>query len=224
MRSPSSSARDGCRRVATVAPGAGGRRILAPGISERRQHPQNPEERGLHGAGLLGKNQRTSRTTSVRRPRAEWIEIPVPAIIDQATFDAAQHRLRRNQELSSRHCKHTYLLSGYLNCGRCGRRMTGTAPKGGRRYHCSSVHNTHDPNAQCRGSVAAGALERQVWDAVNRVLQDPELIAAEVARQDAHAEEQRQGIHQELAAIDAALMKCEKEAQRWAEGLRGRGD
>jgi site-specific DNA recombinase len=141
----------------------------------------------------------------------------VPAIIDRATFDAAQHRLRRNKELSSRHCKHTYLLSGYLLCGRCERRMTGTAPKGGRRYHCSSVHNIHDPNAQCRGSVAAGALEGQVWEAVNRVLEDPELIAAEVVRQDAHADEQRQAIHRELAAIDAALMKCEKEAQRWAE-------
>ena len=197
--------------------GGGGRRILAPGIWNDASIHKILRNEAYTGRAYWGKNQRTSRTTSVRRPRAEWIEIPVPAIIDQATFDAAQHRLRRNQELSSRHCKHTYLLSGYLNCGRCGRRMTGTAPKGGRRYHCSSVHNTHDPNAQCRGSVAAGALERQVWDAVNRVLQDPELIAAEVARQDAHAEEQRQGIHQELAAIDAALMKCEKEAQRWAE-------
>jgi len=199
--------------------GAGGGRwrILAPGIWNEASVHKILRNEAYTGQAYWGKTERTSRTTSVRRPQSEWIEIPVPAIIDRATFDAAQHRLRRNQEQSPRHCKHTYLLSGYLHCGQCGRRMTGTAPKGGRRYHCSSVRNTHDPHARCRGSVAAGALERQVWDAVARVLAEPELIAAEVAHQEAHAEEQRQEIHRELAAIDAALMKCEKEAQRWSE-------
>jgi site-specific DNA recombinase len=201
--------------------GGGGRRIVAPGIWNDASIHKILRNEAYTGRAYWGKNQRTSRTTSVRRPRSEWIEIPVPAMIDRATFDAAQHRLRRNQELSSRNCKHTYLLSGYLHCGRCGRRMTGTAPKGGGRYHCSSVHNTHDPHARCRGSMAAGALERQVWDAVTRLLEKPELIAAEVARQEAHAEEQRQGIHRELAAIDAALLKCDREAQRWADAYAG---
>jgi chromosome segregation ATPase len=95
--------------------------------------------------------------------------------------------------------------------------MTGTAPKGGRRYRCNSLTGLHDPDIRCQGSVQADEAERQVWDAVARLLAKPELIAAEVARQEAHADEQRQGIHRELAAIDAALTKCEKEAQRWAE-------
>jgi site-specific DNA recombinase len=150
--------------------GGGRRRLLAPGVWNETSVHKILRNEAYTGRAYWGKSQRTSQTTSVRRPRSEWIEILVPAIIDQATFDAAQQRLRRNQARSSRHCKHSYLLSGYLHCGHCRRRMTGTAPKGGRRYHCSSVRNTHDPQTRCRGSVAAEASERQVWAAVEEFL------------------------------------------------------
>jgi hypothetical protein len=60
-------------------------------------------------------------------------------------------------------------------------------------------------------------VEAQVWTAIMHVLEQPELIAAEVARQGARADEQRAEIGQQLAVIEAALAKCDREAQRWAE-------
>jgi site-specific DNA recombinase len=210
----------GRERVSTrgeAGSGGGKRRLAAPEVWCETSVHKILRNETYTGWAYWNKSRRTGKTTSVRRPRAEWVAIPVPAIIDQASFHDAQQRLRRNAEQSRRSAMHAYLLSSYLCCGRCGRRMTGTAPKGGRRYHCSSVRNTHDPQARCRGSVAASPLEQQVWDAIVRILEQPELIAAEVARQEAQAEEQRQVMQRELAAIDTALEACEKEARRWAE-------
>ena len=43
------------------------------------------------------------------------------------------------------------------------------------------------------------------------------IIAAEVARQEASAEAQRAALRQEVACIDAALAKCDRESKRWDE-------
>jgi site-specific DNA recombinase len=170
------------------------------------------------GRAYFGKNRRVSKTTRVRRPPSEWIEIPVPAIVDGETFEAAQRQLERNRALAPRNRKYEYLLSGgRFRCGRCGRTMIGKAPNGVRRYCCNSLRTPHDPEIICRGSVAAEAVERQVWDAVLKLLEQPELIAAEVAKQEATADDQRGEIRRQMALIETALAKCERDEQRWAE-------
>jgi site-specific DNA recombinase len=170
------------------------------------------------GRAHFGKYRRLSKTTRVRRPPEEWIAIAVPAIIDRETYEAVQRQLERNRARAMRNRKHDYLLiGGHFRCGRCGRAMTGTAPKGRRRYYCNSLRTPHDPEHTCRGWVAAEDVERQVWAAVVRVLDKPKLIAAEVARQEATAEDQRAEIRGQFALIDTALAKCDREAQRWAD-------
>jgi chromosome segregation ATPase len=52
---------------------------------------------------------------------------------------------------------------------------------------------------------------------VVNVLEHPDLIAAEVARQETTADDQRAEVAHELSALDAALTKLDREAQRWAE-------
>jgi hypothetical protein len=86
-----------------------------------------------------------------------------------------------------------------------------------RYYTCNSQHQFLDPALRCRGSIRADVIEPKVWGTVLRVLEDPELIAAKVARQGASAEVQRAAIMQQLALIDSALAKCDREAQRWAD-------
>ena len=67
------------------------------------------------------------------------------------------------------------------------------------------------------GPGGAEEVERQVWAAVVRVLEEPELIAAEVAKQETTAEDQRAEIRRQVALIETALTKCDREAQRWAD-------
>jgi hypothetical protein len=50
-----------------------------------------------------------------------------------------------------------------------------------------------------------------------RVLEQPELIAAEVMRQETQADEQRGEIRQQLEIIEAGMTKCDRETQRWAD-------
>ena len=51
-------------------------------------------------------------------PREAWMAMPVPAIIRQETFEAAQHRLERNVQMARRHnTAHEYLLRGLVSCG-----------------------------------------------------------------------------------------------------------
>lgn len=65
----------------------------------------------------LNKKKRTLR------PESEWIPIYVPAIIDEATWQAAQKQLQENKDLAKRNVKRDYLLNGLVTCARCGRAM-----------------------------------------------------------------------------------------------------
>jgi site-specific DNA recombinase len=116
------------------------------------------------------------------RPREEWIAIPVPALIDQATFDRAQEQLARNIALSWRHnTKYTYLLRCLLTCQHCGLAMFGvtykaTATLPERRYYiCHGKDHVASAREQpCpRRRVKADELETAVWAHIRQLLEDP---------------------------------------------------
>jgi site-specific DNA recombinase len=54
------------------------------------------------------------------RPPEEWITIPVPAIIDENTFEIAARRLADNRRFAARNSKQPSLLMGLAACSRCG--------------------------------------------------------------------------------------------------------
>jgi site-specific DNA recombinase len=174
---------------------------------------------GYTGEAAWGKRERLTRTTTRARPVSSWVSFRVPPIIDPATFEAAQHALRNHQRWATRNRKREYLLTGgVLTCGRCGRTMSGTCRRREMRYYrCGSWLSVLDPALRCAGSVRADGLEAQVWTAVVHVLEQPELIAAEIRRQEQGTEAKRAEIGHQLALIDAALAKCERESQRWAD-------
>ncbi|MDQ3831693.1 MAG: recombinase family protein [Candidatus Tectomicrobia bacterium] len=174
---------------------------------------------GYTGEAAWGKRERLTRTTTRARPVSAWVPIQVPAIIDPAMFEAAQHALQNHQRWASRNRKREYLLTGgVLTCSRCGRAMSGTCRRGEVRYYrCSSWQSVLEPALRCAGNVRADGLEAQVWTAIVRVLEQPELIAAEIIRQEQGAETKRAELRQQLALIDAGLEKCDRAAQRWAD-------
>jgi len=62
------------------------------------------------------------------RPESEWVIADGlhPALVDQATFDAAQDRLK-SRRFNTGNCRRSdgYLLTGLIYCGSCGGRMHG---------------------------------------------------------------------------------------------------
>ena len=95
---------------------------------------------GISSVGSILKND--AYTGTWRYGRRNWdeeeqIEVDVPTIIDEATWETAQQRREKNKRRSKRNRKHDYLMAGRLVCGACGRNLIGNPSYGyhkGKRY------------------------------------------------------------------------------------------
>jgi site-specific DNA recombinase len=114
------------------------------------------------------------------RPREEWVEIPVPPLISEETFELAQAQLAHNRRFARRHTKEPSLLQGLLVCGQCGyaiHRKRGV-------YRCWGRDAwRRRPKAVCTAPVTRqDHLDALIWGEVIRLLEDPTLVEAELAR------------------------------------------
>lgn len=152
-------------------------------------------------------------TGRIAKPKYEWIEIPdaTPAIISQELFDAAQKQLQINRRKAKRNVRREYLLHGHVYCRQCGRAYwsgIATTYLNGkryqkRRYRCSGSQRIVSPVNQCRNKGwSANTLEPLVWEQLKRVLNNPDLIVAEM-------EKQRQDANQ-LGVLEAELQQVER--------------
>jgi site-specific DNA recombinase len=119
---------------------------------------------------------------------ADWIAIPVPALIDAGVAEQTHAQLARNAALSFRNnCKHTDLLRCLLTYGSCQLAMHGmthpaTAQQPERRYYRC---NGKDPILSGRGrictrpAIPCAELERAVWEHVMASLQEPAQLLAQ---------------------------------------------
>jgi site-specific DNA recombinase len=201
---------------------SGGSKSQGVGVWSASSIHQVLTNQAYTGTAHFNQRKRVSKTTKRQRPEDEWIAFTVPPIIDQAIFHAVHEQLRLNQVHARRNQRREYLLSGRIRCAQCGRAMAGTATmQGRRRYRCTSRSSLMDQGQRCSGSISGDQAESRVWQAIEHVLQQPEIIANEVARQQAHTEEQRTELEREIALIKDALAKCDREEQRWAQAYVG---
>lgn len=86
------------------------------------------------------RNPDTKRRTRRLRPESEWVvhDMPDLRIVDQATWERAQTRLRAGSR-PGRGAKPRYLLSGLLECGVCGAKFIIIGGKHS-RYRCGTSH------------------------------------------------------------------------------------
>jgi site-specific DNA recombinase len=138
-------------------------------------------------ARLQGRSvPRATRTTS--RPREDWTEIPVPAIVTGETFERVQQRLADNKRFAARNTKVASLLQGLAACSACGygyyRTSTRTTNKTIYYYRClGSDDYRHEGGRVCHNQpVRADYLDTLVWDHVTGLLADPALIRAEISK------------------------------------------
>ena len=116
----------------------------------------------------------------------EHISIPVPPLLDGATWQKAQEQLSENSLRSRRNNKkHSYLLRSLIRCPRCGGAYTGCYQHGSRRYRCNRAHWTvSSTGTRCTpGAIPAQPVEDAVWEAIKGAMQRPEVLASEYTRQ-----------------------------------------
>ena len=160
---------------------------------------------------------RQNRKSSARRRAAEeWITIPVPAIVDEQTWQTTQDQLDRNALLAPRNNKrHQYLLRGLIRCPRCGGNYVGQAKGGHRNYRCNRTDWEKSSTGQrCSpGSVKADLLEEAVWDAVTGALRRPDLLRMEYERRlsDSH---RAASLESERGQLRLAFKRISKQEER----------
>jgi site-specific DNA recombinase len=154
---------------------------------------------------------------TVDRPREQWLEIPVPAIVDEDTFARVQARLEDNKRFAARNTKVPSLLQGLAACTACGyacyRTSTRTTSKKIYYYRCVGSDNyRYEGGRVCSNQpVRADYPGKVVWEHITGLLADPALIRAEIdkrleqARTFDPATRQRKRLEAALAKATASI-------------------
>jgi len=141
-----------------------------------------PARRRKSALQPVGPGQSQQPTTA-----EEWIAVPVPAIISQETFEAAQSRLDRNVQMARRNnTTYEYLLRGLVSCGQCRLACSGRTLHPGYHYYFCRGRTDSLRLAQgerCTARYApAQALDALVWQDLCRILREPDLITHDLER------------------------------------------
>ena len=147
------------------------------------------EPAGLNRTARLAGRTVPRQVRTQDRPREEWTGIPVPALVDEETFDRAQQRLADNKRFASRNTKVPSLLQGIAACASCGYgyyRTTTTTTAGNKIYYyrCLGSDDYRYPGGRICGNkpVRADYADKVIWDHVTALLADPALIRAEIGK------------------------------------------
>jgi site-specific DNA recombinase len=122
------------------------------------------------------------------RPRADWIEIAVPAIVDEDIFAQAQELLLQNKKLGPRRTITPSIVQGLVSCSKCGYALSRTSTRSSARkihyYRClGSDAWRHLSDHVCDNPpVRQDRLDHVVWTEMVRLLEDPTMIQSELDR------------------------------------------
>ena len=146
------------------------------------------ESPGLNRRARLEGRSVPRASKTVGRPREEWIEIPVPAIVTAETFGRAAQRLADNKRYAARNTKVPSLLQGLAACSACGYGYYRTSARTTSRkiyyYRCLGSDDYRYEGGRVCGNkpVRADYLDTVMWDHVTALLADPALIRAEITK------------------------------------------
>ena len=154
------------------------------------------------------------------RPREEWIEIPVPAIIDEPTFARAQELLHENKVHARRRTIEPSLVQGLVSCRKCGYAFSRISTRSSARriqyYRCiGSDRWRHLAGPLCdTRPVRQELLDEVVWTEVLRLLEEPALIQQELDRRLAAAAQTAAPTRTRTQAVERDLARVGKTIER----------
>jgi site-specific DNA recombinase len=182
------------------------------------------------GRALYNRHQSLPPTTGRKstrlklRPREEWIEIPVPAILSEDLFEAAQRVARNHSFFSPRRSQpDQWLLRRLVVCGHCGvkcycqdqRRPSGHGP---RYYVCNRRRSLEagGPDRACpQPSTRAEELDALVWEQIRQALFRPMvLVRGQAALTARAAVPDDEVLNTQLERLDRRLQQTETERRR----------
>ena len=141
-----------------------------------------------------GERRYKKRTTTVLRPKDEWVAVPVPAYLPRSLVEQARAATASNKDFERKHLAREWELRGVIRCS-CGYSMkTHTTKSNGRPYHYYGCARRRQLGKKCdckQPSIREHQVETMIWDFVSGLLNDPERIRRGV---DAMIAQQRAGM------------------------------
>ena len=157
-----------------------------------------------------------------KRPKDQWIYIPVPALVSESLFDIVQRQLDENRRrVRQRREGAGYLLQGLIVCPQCGYAFYGktswnqTAQGKTREYayyRCSGTDASRSEGERVcdNHQVRADTLDQAVWDEVCQLLVDTRRLEQEFQRR-LHApaldNDDRQTVDSQLAKVRRSIVR-----------------
>ena len=174
-----------------------------------------PTYAGRHEFNKRGKNKEL-------KPAEEVIAVEVPAIIDQATFDAVQAHLKaRSPKVAHPQVVGgPTLLTGLIHCGKCGGAMTIRTGKGGRyRYYTCSMKARQGATA-CEGmTVAMERLDDLVANHLAERLLDPDRLEDVLSEVLDRRQERAERRREHIAELNKRAAETELRLKRLYEAI-----
>jgi len=184
--------------------------------------------------GLNGRTYRKVRKVT-KRPREEWIAIPVPDPgVPREWVDTARGVVEGNRRAPSTNRRFWELSGGVLRCAHCGGKMRPKSSLGRRTPEATYFYYRCGPqwdNGSCPHNKQHRAedTERRVWALVRRLLSDPERLRADLERMiEMERAATRADPDQEAKAWHSKLAEAERKRSGYldlaAEGIMGRDE
>ncbi|WP_374308935.1 recombinase family protein [Methylocella sp.] len=181
-----------------------------------------PTHHILTNTAYIGRWRYNTRSAKTRekKPEAEIVEIAVPAIIDQSTFDRVQAKLAANNPhvTAPRVVNGPILLTGLATCAHCGGGMTqrtGTSSSGRvYTYYACASRAQKGPTA-CKGnSIPMAFLDDLVLRAIKEKLLTPERLVECLAGLVEKRQARNAQIDQRLISLQAQIVEVEDRLKR----------
>ncbi len=181
------------------------------------------------GRAYWGKRERRNGLVVSKKDVSEHILIPVEPIISEELFQRVQRQLQKNQIISPRNTKQTYLLQHLLWCRVCNKRFGARShinrnsrpmktPE--RYYGCRGMRqNLGGHNCRKPAEIYATRMENLVWDKVSKAFADPQSLLAILKLRNTTALEKVAIVRKELSEAAEQLRKKNLELQQvlsWA--------
>ncbi len=170
--------------------------------------------------GIAYYNKRQGATNKPK-DKAQWIEMSVPAIVSQETWQAAQAKRQSNKLFSPRNTKAVYLTQHVLLCEECNKSFLIHSGNGPVRLVCrgmtlhSHLYNCRDPK-----SVLYRPIADRLWEGVKGVLESEGGLQAAIQSRIEYVTEKRGTIEGKLKELSQKSANLGKEKDIVITGFR----
>jgi len=186
------------------------------GYGKTQREALRPRLRAQRGRSLQPRRAMSVGT----QPEQEWLSIPVPALVEEALFEAVQQQLKENRQRGA-----LYLLQGLLVCAHCGyayygKQISHKAAKGKARayayYRCigTDAYRFAGERICDNLQVRTDLLDQAVWEEVCDLLQDQQRLRQEYERRLNASRPEKEG----LVTLRAQIGKVQQGMARLIDG------